>query len=177
MRSLELLFARFDAAEFRLCRYLNRRGTRPRVLSLFRTASRLGDGMVWYALMAMLPIFYDWHGLKVAAAMLGIGAIGLVLYRVLKKVCVRERPFVRHTGIDLLAAPLDRYSFPSGHTLHATCFTWVASSHFPELAWGLVPLAAMIAMSRVVLGLHYPTDVLVGGLLGAGLGAVGAAVV
>lgn len=75
-----------------------------------------------------------------------------------------------HSTISLAAAPLDRYSFPSGHTLHAVSFAWQASMHFPELGWALIPLAALIAASRVVLGLHYPTDVLVGAVIVAELG-------
>jgi undecaprenyl-diphosphatase len=90
---------------------------------------------------------------------------------------VRERPFIRHAGISLAGAPLDRYSFPSGHTLHAVAFTWQAVAAFPELGFVLVPLASAIAASRVVLGLHYPTDVLVGALLGALSGIAGAALV
>jgi undecaprenyl-diphosphatase len=66
-------------------------------------------------------------------------------------------------------APLDRYSFPSGHTLHAVCFTTLATSHVPGLAPVLLPFAALVAASRVVLGLHYPSDVLVGAALGASL--------
>ena len=82
---------------------------------------------------------------------------------------MRERPFIRHSGITLRDAPLDRYSFPSGHTLHAVAFTWQAVAHFPELGWVLVPLTCLIAASRVVLGLHYPSDVLVGGAIGMAL--------
>jgi undecaprenyl-diphosphatase len=89
---------------------------------------------------------------------------------------VRERPFIRHPGINMEMPPLDRYSFPSGHTLHAVSFTWQAVAHFPELAWILVPASALIALSRVVLGLHYPTDVMAGATLGALLAAGGLAV-
>ena len=45
--------------------------------------------------------------------------------------------------------------------------------HFPELLWVLLPLAALIAASRVVLGLHYPSDVIAGAAIGAALAELG----
>jgi undecaprenyl-diphosphatase len=169
--------ARFDAAEYRLCRQLNRGVGNTGVRVFFKTASRLGDGVIWYALMLALPVIYGTSGLKAAVIMLATGAAGLAVYKVLKRTFVRERPFIRHAGISLAGAPLDRYSFPSGHTLHAVSFTWQGCAAFPELAFVLVPLALAVAASRVVLGLHYPTDVLVGALIGAAFGAAGAALV
>jgi undecaprenyl-diphosphatase len=82
---------------------------------------------------------------------------------------VRERPYISLAGIVPGTRALDRYSFPSGHTLHAVSFTTLAVGSFPELAWLLVPFAALIAASRVVLGLHYPSDVAAGALIGATL--------
>jgi undecaprenyl-diphosphatase len=64
---------------------------------------------------------------------------------------------------------LDRYSFPSGHTLHAVSFSLIALHYFPGLAWLLLPFTLLVALSRLVLGLHYPTDVLIATLLGGGL--------
>lgn len=169
MTRAQLIMARFDMAEYGLCRRLNRGAGRPRLRALLRMASRFGDGLAWYLLVAALPLIYGRQAVRPAIGMALTGIIGLLIYRWLKRKLVRERPFIRHPGITLAMPPLDRYSFPSGHTLHAVAFTWQAVANFPELAWVLVPLASLIAASRVVLGLHYPSDVLAGGAIGAAL--------
>jgi undecaprenyl-diphosphatase len=68
------------------------------------------------------------------------------------------------------------YSFPSGHTLHAVAFTLVALAYWPWLAPLLVPFTLLTAASRVALGLHYPSDVLAGASLGAGIAAASLAI-
>lgn len=170
---LNAFMARVDAAEYGLCRRLNRGAAFALPRRIFQVASRLGDGIVWYVLLAVLPLLYGAAAWRPVLVMALTGAVGVVLYSFLKRIFVRERPFITHAAIDRAAAPLDRYSFPSGHTLHAVSFTWQASAHFPELMWVLLPLAALIAASRVVLGLHYPSDVLAGAALGACLAAAG----
>ncbi len=167
------LIARFDAVEYGICRQLNRGVSLPVPRRVFQVASRMGDGIIWYVLICSLPVLYGATALRPAVVMALTGLLGVVLYKLLKRVFVRERPFITHSSIALGAAPLDRYSVPSGHTLHAVSFAWQASAHFPELSWVLVPLAALIAGSRVVLGLHYPTDVLVGAVIGASLAELG----
>src|SRR5262245_28187449 len=99
--------------------------------------------------------------------MIKIGVVNLALYKVIKSLTGRARPCAVSTSIILGTAPLDQYSFPSGHTMHAVAFSMIATAHHPELACILVPFSSLIAMSRVILGLHYPTDVLAGGLIGA----------
>lgn len=171
--AINTVIARFDAAEYGLCRRLNRGASFALPRRVFQIASRLGDGLIWYALILVLPLMFGRAAVKPAIVMALTGALGVLVYALLKRVFVRERPFITHAAIDRGAAPLDRYSFPSGHTLHAVSFTWQACAHFPELAWVLVPLAALIAGSRVVLGLHYPSDVLAGAAIGAALAELG----
>lgn len=169
MTRAQLILARFDMAEYRLCRGLNRGAGQRWIRALFQAASRLGDGIVWYLLIGALPLIYGRSALRTSLAMAVTGLVGLLVYRFLKGRLARERPFIRHPGITLAMPPLDRYSFPSGHTLHAVAFTCLAIARFPELAWVLLPLTGLIAASRIVLGLHYPSDVVAGGAIGAGL--------
>lgn len=159
--------ARLEDAEVRFCLRANRSCDSRAILALFAVVSRLGDGMFWYGLMLALPLLYGEAGAFVAVQLAATGAAGLVIYRMLKERLVRERPCNLHPRIRAGARALDRYSFPSGHTLHAVAFTLVTVSAFPALAWLLVPFAMLVAMSRVVLGLHYPSDVAAGALLGA----------
>lgn len=165
-----IAFERFDRAEQRLCRMLNRSCTLLSVRQLFRAVSWLGDGWFWYALIALLPVAAPERGWFLAAQMVLTGAAGLGVYVLVKRHAVRERPYITDPSINCASAPLDRYSFPSGHTLHAVSFTLVLTSHVPEWAPFLVVATLLIAVSRIVLGLHYPTDVAAGAAIGGGLG-------
>jgi undecaprenyl-diphosphatase len=168
-RRLALTFQRFDAAELKVCRYLNRSSRSSLVRHLFRAISWLGDGWIWYALLLALPLVYGTAGVVAMLHAIVTGALGVGLYKLIKNHAVRERPFITHSAIECASAPLDRYSFPSGHTLHAVCFTLLTTSYFPEWAAALGALTLLIALSRVILGLHYPTDVAAGALLGGTL--------
>lgn len=169
---VSLAFQRFDQAELRLCRYLNRSSGFAAVRGFFTTVSWLGNGWFWYALIAVLPVLYGPEGWRVAGQMVATGAVSVLLYKWIKEHAVRERPFITHHAILCASAPLDRYSFPSGHTLHAVSFSWVLTSHFPEWAPLVAAFSLAVALSRVVLGLHYPTDVAAGALLGGLLAVV-----
>ena len=162
-------FLRADLLERRFCLAATVLVRRPGLRGLFRGVSRLGDGLFWYALCAAMPVLLGPQGWFAAVQMLATGAVGLALYRVLKNRLVRERPYIGYAAIPCAMPPLDRYSFPSGHTLHAVCFTTLALHWEPLLAALLMPFALLVAMSRVVLGLHYPSDVLAGAGLGASL--------
>lgn len=154
------------------CLYLNAYCHRQAIQRFFAVISRLGDGTFWYGLVLALPLLDDGRGLLVAGKMLLAGGVCALLYKKLKSALVRERPFIRSDKILQGCAPLDRYSFPSGHTMHAVCFSTVVLWYYPVLAWILLPFTLLIALSRMVLGLHYPTDVICGAVLGFLLGAL-----
>ena len=156
-------------AEALWCLRANRLGARGRVRAFFATISRLGDGVAWYVLMAALVLLDGRDGLFASAHLAATGAIALGLYKLLKHWTRRPRPFASDARIHAWVAPLDEFSFPSGHTLHAVAFTLVALAHYPMLAWLLIPFTASVAASRVVLGLHYPSDVLAATGIGVAL--------
>jgi len=159
------------ALDRRVCVAANRWGARRMVGQFFGLVSRLGDGVFWYVLMAVLALFGGNHGVAAAAHMAVTGLATLALYRVLKRWTRRPRPFRACPGVIAHVPPLDEFSFPSGHTLQAVGFTVVALAWYPSLAPLLLGFTALVAISRVILGLHYPSDVLAAIVIGGALGA------
>lgn len=167
MPRLEASLSQLRAWDRSLCVRFNHGARIAGLRTFFRGVSRLGDGVLWYALMlAMLA-----DGMQGAQTTLRMAATGFactLIYKWLKSRTSRPRPYEVVSAVRAGAAPLDAFSFPSGHTLHAVAFTMVAVAGYPWLAWLLVPFCLLVAASRLVLGLHYPSDV----LAGAGFGAL-----
>jgi undecaprenyl-diphosphatase len=170
---VRLWLQHLDEIEAPLCRAWSRPARGEWIQRPFALVSRLGDGVFWYSLIAVLPLVDGWGGLAAGVHMLATGAAALVIYKSLKGATRRERPFRSLADLPPLVAPLDQYSFPSGHTLHAVSFTVVALHHYPGLAWVLVPFTMLVAGSRVVLGLHYPSDVAAAAGIGFALAHAG----
>ncbi|CAK0767157.1 undecaprenyl-diphosphatase [Gammaproteobacteria bacterium] len=164
--------SRMIAWELRLCVAVNRVSYRPAGHWLFATISRLGDGVFWYTLILVLPLLYGAGELRSMVHLLTVGLFSVALYKGLKTGITRLRPYQVEERIRRGSAPLDQYSFPSGHTLHAVAFSIVAVGYHPMLVWLVGPFTGLVALSRVVLGLHYPSDVLAGAVIGASVATV-----
>jgi undecaprenyl-diphosphatase len=140
-------------------------------------ATRSGDGWLWYALGLFVALYGGserFHALVAAAAAIGGG---IALFVTLKQAFRRERPcgLEPHCWAHLL--PPDQFSFPSGHTITAFAAAISLGAFYPELFPGLLFCAISIAASRIVLGMHFLSDVLAGAALGTVLGAATAVLV
>ncbi|MGP1664956.1 MAG: phosphatase PAP2 family protein [Rhodanobacter sp.] len=159
------------ALDRHLCVIINHWGARRVVGWFFIAISRLGDGLFWYVLMGAVAWLDGPRGVFAASHMAVTGMVALLLYRVLKRWTRRARPYRACPGVIAHLPPLDEFSFPSGHTLQAVGFTVVGLAWYPTLAPLLLGFTVLVAVSRVILGLHYPSDVLAAIMLGGGLGA------
>ncbi len=165
MRMIQML-SRMQAIDSALCVTVSQTSQYRLIREWFRIISRLGDGVFWYILMFAILVTQQADGIKPVLHMLAAGLSGTLIYKWLKHKTHRPRPYQVRQDVFLSGKPLDHFSFPSGHTLHAVAFGLVALFYFPVLAIVLISFIVMVAMSRVILGLHYPSDVLAGAAIG-----------
>jgi undecaprenyl-diphosphatase len=169
MYNLSLPLQRINQYDLALCQLCNRQSRHFSVRRVFGLASRLGDGVFWYTLLLALWLRDPLDSSHALFHILSVALIGTLLYKFIKGKTLRPRPFNVYPSIVCVGKALDQFSFPSGHTLHAVSFSILIVAHYPALFWLVVPFSLLVALSRPILGLHYPSDVLAGGLLGAGI--------
>jgi undecaprenyl-diphosphatase len=159
-----------ERRDHRVMRRLNR-WRAPRWIRYWMiAATRLGDGWLWYSLGGLLLAVggtqrYAAVGAAGSAALVGVG-----VFKILKRFSHRPRPcqFEPHCWSKVL--PPDKFSFPSGHTMTAFSIALVLSYFYRGVEFPLYFMAISIAVSRIVLGMHFLSDVLAGAILGVGLG-------
>ncbi len=94
-------------------------------------------------------------------------SVSHIIASILKKITNRERPYNILKNISTFNIELKDYSFPSGHTTASFSLATVLSLNIPYLMTSVIAVATLIAMSRVYVGVHYPSDVIVGIILGS----------
>lgn len=139
--------------------------------------TRSGDGY-YYALVIMIALVFNW---QLGMTMLIVAAVAfafeLPLYKVIKKSVKRSRPFEQIGDISFLIQPPDKFSFPSGHTAAAFLMATILSGMIPVLTIPLFIWATLVGISRIYLGVHYPTDVMMGMVLGTTCAIIGLGVI
>ncbi len=133
-------------------------------------ATRLGDGWLWYGLGIALLIA---GGSKQLDAVESAGAAalsGVLIYVLLKRIFRRRRPCDIEPHCWARVLPPDQFSFPSGHSITAFAVAIALGACYPAIQLPLLLVAISIALSRIVLGMHYLSDVIAGASLGSALG-------
>jgi undecaprenyl-diphosphatase len=128
-------------------------------------ATRAGDGWLW-GLIGIAILLFGNKGRLAAAAAGSAALVGAALFVSLKRVSGRKRPceIEPHCWATLL--PPDQFSFPSGHTITAFAVSVTLGLFYPVLLPFLLFCAVSIALSRILLGMHFFSDVLAGAAIG-----------
>lgn len=133
-------------------------------------ATRGGDGWMW-VVAGLLALGFGgqqrWQAFNAAAIAAGLA---ILVFMSLKRMARRQRPSVQHAWAKLTAP--DEHSFPSGHSLTAFAIGTALLWNFPTYGWVLMFCAVSVALSRIMLGLHYVTDVVLGSALGMFIGVL-----
>ncbi|MGR5238041.1 phosphatase PAP2 family protein [Vibrio alfacsensis] len=175
MRAIETItlpiaiIAKFDLALSRVC--LRHRFNR-QVAMISKGISHSGDGPLYLALGLLAWLLDKAHGQWFMLAGLLAFTIELPIYWLLKNSVKRRRPEELHACLPAFITPSDRYSLPSGHTAAGFVMATVTSHFYPDLASVAFSWASLIGLSRILLGVHFFTDIIIGALLGSFCGAI-----
>src|SRR5581483_6535310 len=157
------------ARDLKLMRKVNK-WSAPKWIRLWAmVATRAGDGWLWYLTGLAVMLFGGASRLTAVASAGSAALIGVGLFKAIKNLSGRRRPceIEPHCWAKLL--PPDQFSFPSGHTITAFAVAIALGEFYPPLLAALLFCAFCIAISRVLLGMHFLSDVIAGALLGTGL--------
>jgi undecaprenyl-diphosphatase len=133
-------------------------------------STRGGDGWVWLLCGATVLASHDPARYAALCAAAVAAAIGILIFQTIKKAVGRRRPscIQPHCWAKLL--PPDQFSFPSGHSLTAFAVATSLALFYPKMELLLMFSASSVALSRIVLGLHFLSDVLAGSAIGVMVG-------
>ena len=140
---------------------------------VMRGITTLGNGgMFWIALTVLLLIFRRTRRIGVCCAASMLLTL-LVVNLCIKPLAARTRPYELIQGLEILVARPHDFSFPSGHSANSLTCAWAIFRLAPK-KYGVpaLVLAVLIALSRLYVGVHYPTDVLAGAAIGIALSEI-----
>lgn len=163
------MLSRLNHVDRRLFTRIFRQGERRAVIPLARALSRSGDVYLYLLVPLLLwllqaPSFGDFFTLLLVAF-----ALERTLYRSLKNTLKRPRPPNAIPGFSSLIVTSDKFSFPSGHSSGAFLLATALVVIYGGPVFAIYLWATGVAFSRVLLGVHFPGDILAGALMGSGV--------
>ncbi len=177
MTAARPLFDQIVAGDYGLMRRVNR-WRAPRWVRLWMLcATRGGDGWLWYMLGALLLLFGGPPRLEAVGAGALASGSGILVFLRLKRWTGRKRPCAIEPHCWATLLPPDQFSFPSGHSITAFAVAVSIGAFYPVLLACLLFCALSVAVSRILLGMHFLSDVVAGAAIGALLGYAAVAVV
>lgn len=173
-KKMRAAVTRLDLKLFRMIFYFHRNSALPLI---FRIISFIGDG--YFYGFYLVYLYFSKHDLFRPAlyVVMAAFAIELPLYLILKNTIRRVRPFNAHDEVENMVYPLDEFSFPSGHTAAAFVVAMIIAHFTPFLAVPIFLFAFLVGMSRIYLGVHYPSDILGGIVFGTGIAQIAIVIV
>jgi undecaprenyl-diphosphatase len=134
---------------------------------VIKAVSKTGDGYLYLALAFVMFLIDNEHATLFLYTALMAYALEIPIYLMLKQLFKRERPSACLSNFTAHITPSDKFSLPSGHTAAAFLMATIITSFFPSMAGIAFVWASMVGLSRILLGVHFPLDVILGGLLGS----------
>ncbi|MFZ2208046.1 MAG: phosphatase PAP2 family protein [Porticoccaceae bacterium] len=156
-----------DVLTFNWCM---RRKRRALFTTVGRLISRTADGPYYFVVPLALSLANSTAAVTLFAVLAGAFAIERPLYAILKRSLKRNRPADALPGFESFIVPADKFSFPSGHTSGAFLVATATGWAFPILLAPLYCWAVLVGTSRVFLGVHFPSDIAAGALMGTSIG-------
>lgn len=160
------------APDYRLMRRVNRWRAPRWIRWWMLLATRAGDGWLWGAVGIALLLSSDPLRLRAIEAAASAIAAGIAIFHGIKRRICRPRPRDLEPHCWASIATRDRFSFPSGHSTTAFAVALSLGSFYPDAMPMLLALAANVAVSRVIVGMHFLSDVLAGAAMGSMLGYI-----
>lgn len=170
MAVARVLLGYIEQRDLRLMRRLHRwRAPRPiRILMLIM--SRLGNGWLWYSLGIFILVCGGQNRYRAFFAGALSALVAILIFQRVKPLSHRRRPCEIEPHCWAVISPPDRFSFPSGHAMTSFAIAVAVGNFYPQCQPCLLAVAALIAVSRIIVGMHFLTDIVVGAAMGALIG-------
>lgn len=160
MRLLLQSIHSFDLKTFNWCL---RRKHRAVAICMARICSYTANGPLYVLAGLLFVLLQDWFLVQLMIAGFVVERTGYFVFKALFR---RNRPPAAIPGYRSVIEPADQFSFPSGHTSAAFLVAGAMAFALPWTAWLMYPWALAVGISRVILGVHFPTDTLAGAAMG-----------